>query len=81
MLPEATSALPLVDALLSLQAGVHGEEQTPAGPTEGAEDGDRVSEAGGAAAAGRPLQPPRRQQGIRPGARLHTSQQRMTPFL
>lgn len=41
-----------------MQAGVHGEEQTSAGPTEGTEDRDRVSEAGGAAATGRPLQPP-----------------------
>lgn len=41
-----------------MQAGVHGEEQTPAGPTEGAENGDRVVEAGGAAATGWPLQPP-----------------------
>ncbi len=33
-----------------MQAGVHGEEQTSAGPAEGAEDRDRVSEVGGAAA-------------------------------
>lgn len=66
--------------LLSMQAGVHGEEQTSAGPTEGAQDRDWVFEAGGAAAAGRALQPPRGHQGIRPGARLHTSQQRTIPL-
>lgn len=60
-----------------MQAGVHGEEQTPAGPAEGAEDGDRVSEAGGAAAAaGRRLHPAPRGPRLQPGAGLPTSEQR-----
>lgn len=42
-----------------VQTGVHGEEQTPAGPAEGAEDRDRIFEAGGAATAapGQHVQP------------------------
>lgn len=72
----------LADVLVLMQAGVHGEEQTSAGPAEGAEDGDRVFEAGGAAAAaGRALQSTWWRQGIHPGARLHTSQQCMITFL
>lgn len=38
------------------QAGVHGEKQAPAGSAEGAEVRDRISKAGGAAAASGDLQ-------------------------
>lgn len=42
--------LPSANGTRAFQAGVHGEEQELAGTAEGAQVGDRVPEAGGAAA-------------------------------
>lgn len=55
------------------QARIHGEEQALAGPAERTEVRDRVSEAGGTAAASRALQPEGLCRTI-----LHPPQQRKT---
>lgn len=73
------------DMFVVMQTGVHGEEQTPARPAEGAEVRDRIFEAGGAAAAtaaatSQPVQPSQWGQRIRAGPPLHNSQQRMYGF-
>lgn len=58
---EATTEPPPDLLPCHLQGGVHGEEQTPAGAAQRAEDGDRKPEAEGEGdAAGRHPQPERR---------------------